>query len=128
LQSIEAAQLATPEGQQGCAAIKLTALGNPALLERVSIALLAVQSLFAAFDEDGDGTISKDEFERGYQRLFQEMSNEPRPLTAEDGVVGTAEDPFSYDWLDTDRDGRVDYVSFKLCWTSDSFAVFPVVW
>ena len=107
LKSIDAAQRATPAGQQGFAAIKVTALGPPALLERVSTALVAVQDLFRSFDEDGDGTVSADEFARVHHRLFREH----RPVS--EGLEGAdASDPFSYDWLDTDRDGRVDYVAF----------------
>jgi proline dehydrogenase len=39
----------------GFAAIKVTALGNPLLLERMSSALLQVRELFQAGDTDGEG-------------------------------------------------------------------------
>ena len=107
LKSIEAAERATPAGQQGFTAVKVTALGPPALLERVSMAILAVQNLFESFDEDKDGTVSAEEFARVHHRLFQEH----QPVS--EGLEGAdATDPFSYDWLDTDKDGRVDYVAF----------------
>jgi proline dehydrogenase len=37
---------------QGFAAVKLTALGNPLLLERISSAILTVRGLFQQFDTD----------------------------------------------------------------------------
>lgn len=95
LKSIEAAR--SMDGQ-GFTAIKVTALGMPHLLERVSTALLAVRDLFQQLDENGDGTLEPDEFRRVYKRLFKE-TNEARI----DRV---------FDYLDLDHDGRVDYVAF----------------
>jgi proline dehydrogenase len=54
----------TPDG---FAAIKVTALGNPLLLERVSQAIVETKNLFAKFDVNGDGYISRDEFERAHR-------------------------------------------------------------
>lgn len=51
----------------GFAAIKVTALGNPKLLERMSIAITESKNLFAKFDEDGNGFINRSEFEKGYR-------------------------------------------------------------
>ncbi len=39
---------------QGFAAVKLTALGNPLLLERISNAIVTVRGLFERFDADGE--------------------------------------------------------------------------
>ena len=39
---------------QGFAAVKLTALGNPDLLERISNSVLTVRGLFRRFDADGE--------------------------------------------------------------------------
>jgi proline dehydrogenase len=39
------------------AAIKVTALGNPMLLERMSSALLSIQQLFKRFDVDGEARL-----------------------------------------------------------------------
>lgn len=39
---------------QGFAAIKVTALGNPQLLERMSAALVEIRSLFREADADGE--------------------------------------------------------------------------
>jgi proline dehydrogenase len=41
---------------QGFAAIKVTALGNPQLLERMSAALVEIRSLFREADTDGKGS------------------------------------------------------------------------
>lgn len=51
----------------GYAAIKVTALGNPKLLARVSQAFEEAKLLFAKFDRNGDGLISREEFEQGYR-------------------------------------------------------------
>jgi proline dehydrogenase len=51
----------------GFAAIKVTALGNPLLLERMSLAIVESKNLFARFDQNGDGFINREEFEQGYR-------------------------------------------------------------
>lgn len=48
----------------GYAAMKVTALGNPKLLEKMSRALREVRILFSKFDQDGDGFIGREEFEQ----------------------------------------------------------------
>ncbi len=53
--------------QLGYAAIKVTALGNPKLLARLSTAIVEAKRLFSIFDRNGDGLISRDEFELGYK-------------------------------------------------------------
>ena len=42
--------------------MQVTGLGNPKLLERVSIVLKELHALFRRFDKDGDGIVTKDEF------------------------------------------------------------------
>jgi hypothetical protein len=54
-------------GTDGYAAIKVTALGNPKLLARLSVAIEEAKGLFEKFDENGDGVISRKEFESGYK-------------------------------------------------------------
>lgn len=51
----------------GYAAIKVTALGNPKLLARLSTAIVEAKRLFSMFDSNGDGLISRREFELGYK-------------------------------------------------------------
>lgn len=94
LRSIEAAKTSD---RQGFAAIKVTALGMPRLLERVSSALLAVRDLFKQLDENGDGCLEPEEFKRVYKRLFN----------GDDAEIDAV-----FDRLDTDHDDRIDYVAF----------------
>lgn len=54
-------------GPDGYAAIKVTALGNPVLLARLSTAIVEAKRLFETFDENGDGVIGREEFESGYK-------------------------------------------------------------
>jgi proline dehydrogenase len=56
----------------GYAAVKVTALGNPKLLERMSRAIREAQRLFAKFDVNNDGVITREEFARGYHLFFKE--------------------------------------------------------
>ncbi len=51
----------------GFAALKVTALGNPKLLERMSTMIIEVKNLFSKFDEDGNGMISQEDFVRCYR-------------------------------------------------------------
>lgn len=45
-------------------AFQVTALGQPKLLERVSDSLVSVHNLFRRFDEDLNGVVTRDEFEK----------------------------------------------------------------
>jgi proline dehydrogenase len=54
-------------GPDGYAAVKITALGNPKLLARLSTAIVEAKRLFEIFDMNGDGVISREEFEFGYK-------------------------------------------------------------
>lgn len=55
------------EQRLGYAAIKVTALGNPKLLARLSTAIIEAKRLFSIFDRNRDGLISREEFELGYK-------------------------------------------------------------
>ncbi len=54
----------------GFAAIKITALCNPLLLERLSTAMDETKALFAKFDTDGDGVLTRDDFVSAYNTFF----------------------------------------------------------
>ncbi|BDA48708.1 Proline dehydrogenase 1, mitochondrial [Coccomyxa sp. Obi] len=96
LRSIDAAA----QGQgQGFAAIKLTALGNPKLLERVSAGLVAIRNLFGQFDLNHDNVVSHEEFEEVYAELFNDASPE------------RMDQLFRY--LDKDNTGVVDFLSWS---------------
>ena len=64
---IRSARDVTPIPGRGFAAIKVTALGDPALLERMSSAIVEIRNLFGKFDVGGTGSIGRDEFERCYE-------------------------------------------------------------
>jgi proline dehydrogenase len=54
-------------GPDGFAAIKITALGNPKLLARLSTSIVEAKRLFQIFDTNGDGVLNRYEFEFGYK-------------------------------------------------------------
>jgi proline dehydrogenase len=53
--------------KDGYAAIKVTALGNPKLLSRMSVAITEAKRLFEKFDTNKDGFVTRNEFELGYK-------------------------------------------------------------
>jgi proline dehydrogenase len=83
----------------GFAALKVTALGNPELLERMSTMIVEVKNLFAKFQQSdtSGGLISREEFVRCYQQHFH-VDNEHLKTVVES--------------LDTNNTGVVDYISF----------------
>ncbi|KAL4433468.1 hypothetical protein ABPG77_010321 [Micractinium sp. CCAP 211/92] len=95
LKSIEAAHSA--EGQ-GFAAIKVTALGLPELLERTSNSLLAIRDLFRRFDTDGNGLLTQQEFAHVYSELFVDDTPERMDQL--------------FHSLDASHKGMVDYVDW----------------
>ena len=57
----------TPEG---FAAIKLTALGSPALLQQISEQIVETRNLFRRFDRGGRGVLSRSDFRRSFTETF----------------------------------------------------------
>jgi proline dehydrogenase len=82
----------------GFAAIKVTALGNPKLLERMSIAITESKNLFAKFDQNGNGFISREEFEKGYRHYFNDADERLPEL---------------FEILDPEDTGLVDYITWS---------------
>ena len=58
---------ANTNSNDGYAAIKVTALGNPKLLSRLSTAIAEAKRLFSIFGGNGDGLITRQEFDEGYK-------------------------------------------------------------
>ncbi|CAJ1936507.1 unnamed protein product [Cylindrotheca closterium] len=83
----------------GYAAIKVTALGNPKLLARVSQAFEEAKQLFAKFDQNGDGLISREEFEKGYRYFF----------TVDESTLKNVLDEF-----DPNNTGTIDYFTWSM--------------
>ncbi|PNG93957.1 hypothetical protein TSOC_015292, partial [Tetrabaena socialis] len=72
------------------------------LLEHLSLALSSVRGLFAQYDTDGDGFVSKEEFEECYERLAR----------AQGGASTADERSALWSRLDEDGCGRIDYISW----------------
>eukprot|EP00547_Thalassionema_nitzschioides_P001638 CAMPEP_0194212106 /NCGR_PEP_ID=MMETSP0156-20130528/11758_1 /TAXON_ID=33649 /ORGANISM="Thalassionema nitzschioides, Strain L26-B" /LENGTH=563 /DNA_ID=CAMNT_0038939845 /DNA_START=60 /DNA_END=1751 /DNA_ORIENTATION=+ len=82
----------------GFAAIKVTALGNPKLLERISIIITEAKNLFAKLDKKRTGRITREEFEQGYRSFFSDDDERVKDLI---------------DYLDYKNSGHVDYVTWS---------------
>ncbi|KAF9899519.1 hypothetical protein EC991_008778 [Linnemannia zychae] len=85
------------------AAIKVTAMGSPLLLQQVSTTLTELESRFRAMDQDRDGKVTKDEFKQLIKML-------PSPLQNQDSLDVVVDQLFKE--ADKDMDGRVDWVDF----------------
>jgi len=105
LNCIESVHNVTPGG---FAAIKLTALGPPALLKRMATAIVEVRRLFEKFDKGGDGLVNTDEFVRGYRKYF--VDDLPTSMLSD-------EEDFSLEGLlhslDPQNTGFVDYIEWS---------------
>ena len=84
----------------GFAALKVTALGNPELLERMSTMIVEVKNLFAKFQPEGEvgGMMSREQFEKCYKQHF---------CTDDDHLQSVIES------LDPKNTGEVDFISFS---------------
>eukprot|EP00569_Conticribra_weissflogii_P007486 CAMPEP_0171345142 /NCGR_PEP_ID=MMETSP0878-20121228/20908_1 /TAXON_ID=67004 /ORGANISM="Thalassiosira weissflogii, Strain CCMP1336" /LENGTH=575 /DNA_ID=CAMNT_0011848487 /DNA_START=334 /DNA_END=2061 /DNA_ORIENTATION=+ len=86
----------------GFAALKVTALGNPELLERMSDVIVEVKRLFAKFDEKNCGFITRAEFIKCYETNF---------VTDDDNLEEVIET------LDPNNTGMIDYIAFAKMFT-----------
>ena len=73
LRAVEAVKETTPEG---FAAVKVTALGDPALLERVSIAVVELRKFFDRLDADQCGVLTRSTFIDGWCQAFDVSTSE----------------------------------------------------
>ncbi|GJJ70833.1 proline dehydrogenase [Entomortierella parvispora] len=87
------------------AAIKITAMGSPLLLQQVSSTLNGLESSFKKTDEDKDGKITKDEFKQLVKMLPNPMLSKDQ--SSLDGLVDAL-----FQEADRDQDGMVDWVDF----------------
>ncbi|CAG9461673.1 unnamed protein product [Pedinophyceae sp. YPF-701] len=107
LTAINAAADVTPPGETAFVSVKVTALANPNLLERVSTVLTEMHRLFERFDVDGDGFVSWDEFEVMYPELFVE------PLKPGDEDARKQRMLKVFRYLDPKRSGYIDLVQWS---------------
>lgn len=80
----------------GFAAIKCTALGDPELLKRASIALQELRKLFVKLDKENTGFVKRDDF-----------------LATFANIVENSDVNQYFDSIDVDRDGKIDYVEWS---------------
>ncbi|KAF9918686.1 hypothetical protein FBU30_011324 [Linnemannia zychae] len=86
------------------AAIKVTAMGSPLLLQQVSSTLTALEGRFKHMDQDKDGKVTKDEFRQLVKML-------PSPALNKDQSLETIVDQL-FNEADKDKDGMVNWVDF----------------
>ncbi|KAF9347767.1 hypothetical protein BGX26_000779 [Mortierella sp. AD094] len=86
------------------AAIKITAMGSPLLLQQVTTTLTALENKFKSIDQDRDGKVTKDEFKQLVKML-------PSPSLNKDQSLDTMIDQL-FSEADKDRDGKVDWIDF----------------
>ncbi|KAF9112919.1 hypothetical protein BGX27_002584 [Mortierella sp. AM989] len=86
------------------AAIKITAMGSPLLLQQVTSTLTAMEKKFKTIDQDRDGKVTKEEFKQLVKMLPSPSLNKDQPLdTMIDNLFSQA---------DRDQDGKIDWVDF----------------
>lgn len=96
----------------GFAALKVTALGNPILLERMSTIIVEVKKFFAMMDEKKTGFISRDDFLRCYDRHFHRDNQDVLDETLE--------------FLDPKNNEMIDYISFAKMLTPYNLSSFTL--
>ena len=94
LEAVDAVHATTPEG---FAAVKVTALGDPQLLERASTALVQLRAFFETLDPAGTGVLSREAFIAGWREAFD---------------VADDESAAAFESIDTDASGDVDIIEF----------------
>jgi len=94
LQCVDAAS----QFEQGFAAIKVTALGRPHLLQRVTEILQKIRELFMRFDKDGHRAINLQQFTATLDELGLDM--EPAKIQE------------LFDAFDTNKSGVIDYLKW----------------
>lgn len=93
---LRSANVVKGSSSNGFVAVKITALTDPEILEKMSQVVVEIRKLFVKFDKNENGLISADEFRRGYDYYFKgERAAE------------------LFELIDTDDRGQVDYISWS---------------
>mmetsp|Transcript_78327 Transcript_78327/g.227242 ORF Transcript_78327/g.227242 Transcript_78327/m.227242 type:complete len:572 (+) Transcript_78327:110-1825(+) len=85
--------------KDGFAAVKVTALGNPKLLSRMSQAIIESKRLFQKFDSNLNGYVTREEFEVAYNVFFDKGDRSVDDIFEE---------------FDPHNTGMVDYITWSL--------------
>jgi proline dehydrogenase len=102
---VEAVHNVSPSG---FAAIKITALGNPLLLQRMSACITEIGNLFRNFDKDGSGTINRQEFKDAFAKYFDyNMVASVDGRSVDEKTVDDIFDKFSHS-----KDDAIDYIDW----------------
>jgi len=106
----------------GFAAIKLTALGNPMLLQRMSTCIVEIGNLFRGFDKDSSGSIRREEFRAAFDEYFTAVDEK----TVDDifDKFSHSQDGDAIDYIDWTRQLRLEdmHVLLGLCRTQGPLA------
>ncbi|KAF9436116.1 hypothetical protein BGZ76_004793 [Entomortierella beljakovae] len=86
------------------AAIKITAMSSPLLLQQVTSVLLTLEKNFKNIDQDRDGKVTKEEFKQLVKMLPSPSLNKDQPIDAMIDQLFTQ--------ADHDQDGKVDWIDF----------------
>ena len=94
--AVEAVHNVSPHG---FAAIKVSGLGQPALMERMSIALVEMESLFGKLvGQEGRGELNYEQFLEGWKKYFKVSSEEQVRR--------------EFERVDSDKDGLIDILDW----------------
>jgi proline dehydrogenase len=111
IDNASAAKLTSTSTKPGFAAIKVTALGNPLLLERMSNAINEASNLFSKFDHDNDGIMTRNEFKKAYTLFFNDHNG--TSTSASTNTSTSAELQLLLDEeLDPNYENQIDYITF----------------
>mmetsp|Transcript_27875 Transcript_27875/g.70982 ORF Transcript_27875/g.70982 Transcript_27875/m.70982 type:complete len:493 (-) Transcript_27875:1-1479(-) len=109
-QCIDAVHNVTPEG---FAAVKVTALGNPKLLEHMSDILSELRSTFKEFDSQGVGSVN-----------FEQFESKMKVQQSEDLQLSSQQLRSIFDLFDSDKDGVINYLDWEKKFSWSDMAAF----